>query len=98
LSYAVGGLGLNGVWRYVDSMHDINFPEYETSQYDSFDLYASYAIEDGPLGGIILSAGIENLTDEDTPIFPSWSNANTDASQYDVVGRRFFVSVRYSTF
>ena len=98
LSYAVGGLGLNGVWRYVDSMSDINFPDYETSQYDCFDLYASYTVQDGPLGGIVLSAGVENLTDEDPPIFPTWSNANTDASQYDVLGRRFFVSVRYSTF
>ena len=98
LSYAVGGLDLSGVWRYVDSMHDMNFPDYETSQYDCFDLHASYTVKDGPLGGMVLSAGIENLTDEEPPIFPSWSNANTDASQYDVVGRRYFVGVRYSTF
>ncbi len=98
LSYTVGGLGVNGVWRYVDSMHDINFQDYEISQYDCFDLYASYTVKDGPLDGMILSAGVENLTDEEPPIFPTWSNANTDASQYDVLGRRFFVSVRYSTF
>ena len=51
LSYAVGGLDLNGVWRYVDSMHDANLPGLRVPHYDYFDLYASYAIENGLLGG-----------------------------------------------
>ena len=43
-----------------------------------------------------LRVGVENLTDEDPPIFPSYSQANTDPSQYDVLGRRYYMSLRYS--
>ncbi len=45
--------------------------------------------------GLVLRAGVQNLTDKDPPIFPSWSLANTDASQYDVLGRRYFIGVEY---
>jgi hypothetical protein len=47
------------------------------------------------LGGLRLGVGIENLTDADPPIFPSRVEANTDPSQYDVFGRRCYVSLRY---
>ena len=40
--------------------------------------------------------GVENLTDEDPPIFPSFVQANTDPSQYDAFGRRYYASLRYS--
>ena len=43
-----------------------------------------------------MRVGLENVTDEDPPIIPSWNQANTEASQYDVLGRRYFVSLRYS--
>jgi len=33
------------------------------------------------------------LTDQDPPIFPSWVAANTDPSQYDVLGRRYYVNL-----
>ena len=39
---------------------------------------------------------IQNVTDEDAPIFPSPVQANTDPSQYDVFGRRYYASLRYS--
>jgi outer membrane receptor protein involved in Fe transport len=98
LSYALDGVDVTGAWRYVDSMRDANFPDFEVPAYNSFDLFASYRIKDGPLSGVTLSAGIENLTNQDPPIFPTWSNANTDASQYDVIGRRYFIGARYSSF
>ena len=63
--------------------------------YDYFDLEASYAVRDGSLDGLVLRAGVENLTDKDPPIFPSSVDANTDPSQYDVLGRRYFLSVQY---
>jgi outer membrane receptor protein involved in Fe transport len=104
LQYAVGGLNLGAGWRYIDSMEDggrygpdLDVPRFDVvvPHYDYFDLEASYAFHDGPLDGLVLRAGVENLTDEDPPIFPSWSVANTDASQYDVLGRRWFLSVVY---
>lgn len=47
------------------------------------------------LEGLTLRAGVENLTDEDPPIFPSWVAANTEPSQYDVLGRRYYVNLTY---
>jgi iron complex outermembrane receptor protein len=46
--------------------------------------------------GLRIGIGVENLTDEDPPIFPSYIQANTDPSQYDVFGRRYYASLRYS--
>ena len=43
-----------------------------------------------------LRVGIENVTDEDPPIVPSSKGPNTDSSQYDVLGRRYYASLRYS--
>jgi outer membrane receptor protein involved in Fe transport len=42
-----------------------------------------------------LRAGVENLTDAEPPIFPSWIAANTDPSQYDVLGRRYYLEMGY---
>jgi outer membrane receptor protein involved in Fe transport len=104
LGYTVGGLTMGARWRYVDSMADGGRtpPEFQlpdvnvvVPHYDYFDLEASYEVREGQLGGLVLRAGIENLADKDPPIFPSWSVANTDASQYDVLGRRYFVGVEY---
>ena len=58
---------------------------------DYFDLDVGYAIEDGWFDGLTIRAGVENLTDEPPPIFPSWVDANTDPSQFDVLGRRYYV-------
>jgi len=48
---------------------------------------------DGRLDGVTIRAGVENLADESPPIFPFWPNANTDPSQFDVLGRRYFVTM-----
>jgi iron complex outermembrane recepter protein len=45
--------------------------------------------------GLRLGFGIENVTDRDPPIFPSAVAANTDPQQYDVLGRRYFVTLNY---
>ena len=48
------------------------------------------------LEGLQLGIGVENLTDEDPPIFPSLVQENTDPSQYDAFGRRYYVTLHYS--
>ena len=48
---------------------------------------------DGWLDGLTIRAGIENLTDELPPIFPAGLFANTDPSQFDVLGRRYFFTL-----
>ena len=104
LGYSVGGANFGARWRYIDSMADggrygpdIDVPRFDVvvPHYDYFDLEASYEVRNGALDGLVLRAGVENLTDKDPPIFPSWVDANTDPSQYDVLGRRYFLSVEY---
>jgi outer membrane receptor protein involved in Fe transport len=99
VSYAWQDLTLGAGWRYVDSMTDGDTtldPVFRVPHVDYFDLDASYAFSAGPLQGLELRTGVENLTDEDPPIFPSFVQANTDPSQYDVFGRRYYASLRYS--
>ncbi len=53
----------------------------------------SYSVNDGWFDGLTIRAGVENLTDEPPPVFPNWVAANTDPSQFDVLGRRYFVTL-----
>jgi len=99
LSYAWQALTLDARWRYIGGMKDADTaiePEFPIPQYDYFDLGASYGFDEGALAGLQLRVGVENVTDEDPPIFPSYSQSNTDPSQYDVLGRRYYMSLRYS--
>ncbi len=99
LRYAWRELEVGLAWRYVDSTLDTSrFGDTKTSdvtvpQRDYFDLDASYAFGDGWLDGLTIRAGVENLTDEQPPIFPNWALANTDPSQFDVLGRRYYVTL-----
>jgi iron complex outermembrane recepter protein len=99
LSYAWRDLTLGATWRYIDAMTDADTslsPAFRVPSMDYFDLDASYEFAAGVLGGLSLGVGVENLTDGDPPIFPSHVGANTDPSQYDVFGRRYYASLRYS--
>ena len=99
VSYAWGDLTVGAGWRYIDSMLDANKnwdPVFKIPETNYFDLDASYEFSSGSLRGLRIGLGVENLTDEDPPIFPSQVQANTDSSQYDVFGRRYYASLRYS--
>jgi len=80
-------------WRYVDSMHDVSETDVTVPSRDYLDLDVSFTMQDRWFEGIVFRVGVENLTDEPPPIFPSWGLANTDPSQYDVLGRRFYVNL-----
>jgi iron complex outermembrane recepter protein len=98
VSYGWQALALDARWRYIDGMQDADRtldPVFRIPHYDYFDLGASYDFSDGVLDGLQLRAGVENLTDEDPPIFPSYAQGNTDPSQYDVLGRRYYLSLKY---
>ena len=99
VSYGWGDLTVGASWRYIDSMKDSDSgldPEFEIPQVDYFDLSANYDFASGFLDGLRIGIGVENVTDEDPPIFPSYIQANTDPSQYDVFGRRYYASLRYA--
>jgi iron complex outermembrane receptor protein len=86
-------LGVGAAWRYVDAMHDADGPgfgwDYRVPSRHYYDLFAE---GDFASFGLTLRAGVENLADEQPPLIPSWTGANTEPSQYDVLGRRFYVS------
>jgi len=94
-SYAWRGVDLTARWRYVDSMEDGQFPDFTVPSRDYLDLYAQYIFASPALDGLRLGIGIENVTDQDPPIYPSYVQANTDPSQYDVLGRRYFIRLNY---
>jgi outer membrane receptor protein involved in Fe transport len=96
LGYAFAGFDVSGRWRFIESMRDVEIGTYEVPDYSYYDLYAGYAVDSGRLEGLSLHLGIENLTDKDPPIFPSWSEVNTDPSQYEIFGRRYFLSASYA--
>ncbi len=99
LSYAWGDLTVGASWHYIDAMTDSNLdldPQFRIPSMDYFDLNASYEITTGVLDGLQIGVGVENLTDEEPPIFPSFIQANTDPSQYDAFGRRYYANLRYS--
>ena len=103
LGYHLEGIGLNARWRYVDGMVDrvydgrsSDYPQFTVPSVSYFDLTASYAFEHGSARGLTLRGGVVNLTDEAPPIYPSWVQANTDPSTYEVLGRRYFVNLAYA--
>jgi len=99
LRYEWQALTLGAGWRYVDAMLNRDPPgfdwNYRVPSQDYLDLFAGHVFEAGALDGLTLRVGVENLTDETPPLVPSAIQANTDASQYDVLGRRYFLNLSY---
>ena len=96
MRYDVGSLGVGGEWRYISSMmsRDARW-NFRVPSQSYLGLFAIYAMPLGVLDGLTLRGGIENLTDEDPPLFPDYIAANTDPSQYDVLGRRYYLQMVY---
>jgi outer membrane receptor protein involved in Fe transport len=94
--YSWAGVSVGAQWRFIDGMRDAD-PEtqFDVPSRDYFDVFAGYDFEDGTLAGLSVHAGVENLTDEAPPIFPSYVQANTDPSQYDTLGRRYYARLTY---
>jgi len=84
-------------WHFVDSTVDTSrfFKTTDVSvpSRDYFDIDAGYSFGGGWLDGVRIRAGVQNLTDEAPPIIPLYANANTDPSQFDVLGRRYYVTM-----
>jgi outer membrane receptor protein involved in Fe transport len=96
VDYAWSGIDLGMQWQYVDSMLDADpTTGFEVPSRSYYDAFIGYGFDRGPLSGLSVHAGVENLTDEQPPIFPSWVQANTDASQYDTLGRRYYLRMTY---
>ena len=95
-NYTVGPFTAALRWRFVDKMTDQSCIGKSTCTAISppavnyFDATAGWKINDQ----YELSAGVNNLTDKQPPFFTSFTQANTDPSTYDVLGRRYFVGFK----
>lgn len=95
IGYTRHALSVVGRWNYIDGMRDATYPYFEVPARNYLDVGASWAIGSGTYDGLSLQAGIDNLTDTDPPVFPSYAQANTDPSVYDVLGRRYYLGASY---
>jgi len=95
LRYGWQGLTFYSRWQHVDAMRDARYANFRVPSRDYVDAGATYEFDDGWLEGLTATLGVENLLDEAPPIFPSYSQSNTEPALYDVLGQRYFVSLRY---
>jgi outer membrane receptor protein involved in Fe transport len=94
--YMVGGLTTSVVWTYLGKFHSFWESDFEVPSTSYFDLTLAYEFDAGHLHGLSLRAGIANILDEQPPIFPDYQQANTDPSVFDVIGRRYWLSLNYA--
>jgi outer membrane receptor protein involved in Fe transport len=96
LNYSVGPVNAALRWRHIDGMLDQSCIGKSTCTatsppaFDYFDLTGAWKINDR----YELSAGVNNLGDKQPPFFTSFTQANTDPSTYDVLGRRYYIGFR----
>ena len=93
VTYANGPISTALTWRYIDKMSNANnvgttgtAPGAAARNY--LDLNAKWAVRQG----LVLNAGVVNLTDEDPPQFGT-SPGTTSLSTYDLIGRHYYVSL-----
>lgn len=92
------------VWRewrvaatltHVDGMRDAEYRQFAIPSASYLDLRAALALRGSLMAEATLEFGVDNVTDLEPPLFPSYQQANTDPSRYDVLGRRYWVALRY---
>jgi outer membrane receptor protein involved in Fe transport len=95
-SYNVGGLSVQLVNRFIDKMVHANTvtggsPISNTGTPATWyhDISARYALTKN----LSIRGGISNLTDQAPRLYSPNIQANTDPSTFDVLGRRYFVSL-----
>ena len=105
LGYGVDAFDIRWTIRYVDGMQAVNANASRgpvlvgivpfTPSYENHRLTGTWH----PNDQLSLMVGVDNLMDEEPPIYTSDSRAgvqaNTDPSTFDVRGRRYFMSLSY---
>jgi len=95
LGYLWNGIDFFTRWQHIAGMRDVRVRDFEVPSYDTVALGASYQFGTGTLHGLAARVGVDNVFDQEPPIFPSWQQANTDPTQYDVLGRRWYFGLSY---
>ena len=88
VNYSTGPYTVGARWRRVGEM-DIYRTANSLDSIDYFDLLGTWEFKDG----VVLRAGVNNLTDEGPRTWTPGIQANTDPSTYDTLGRRYFVGL-----
>jgi iron complex outermembrane receptor protein len=90
-------VGLSHTW--IPEVDDLVAPvPARIEAYHTFDLRAGYTFSGSSnawLRGLRLSAGVNNLLDEDPPLILGEQDQGRDINTYDAIGRLFFVSASY---
>jgi iron complex outermembrane receptor protein len=94
--YRIRDLTLGIAWQYFGSVQDYQYRAFDVPSRSYVDLSAVYDFKSGSLDGLSLRAGVTNVLNQEPPIFPTYQQANTDPSVYDVLGRRYFVGLNYA--
>jgi outer membrane receptor protein involved in Fe transport len=88
LNYKVDRFDFDFRWRTIGQMFDPN--HFRVPEVDYFDIDGRMKLNNA----IELRVGVSNLLDKQPPTYPTASQANTDPSTYDVLGRRYFVGLK----
>ncbi len=92
--YAWRDWRMTATLMHVDGMRDAQYRSFTVPSASYLDLGAAFTMRSGWLDDATLEFGVDNVTDVEPPLFPSYQQANTDPSQYDVLGRRYWVALR----
>jgi outer membrane receptor protein involved in Fe transport len=96
-TYAVGPAAAGLRWRHLPSVKAQDYLVApctatrcfaDTASWDQFDLYGSFKVSDM----FSVRAGVDNLLDKDPPVTRGIPGS-TDAQNYDILGRRYYVGV-----
>lgn len=102
LTFAKAGSLAGLRWRHYDSVHDVSYATNPNTtvrgvpSYNIFDLFGSFHVGDG----VLIRLGVDNMFNK-SPEFiglaaTQTANGFTDASFYDVLGRRYYVGAKFN--
>ena len=95
LSFEAASWRVNWGMRYISATNDALRPAAVTSDAKAESVIYHNLGASMYWGEAVIAVGINNLTNVTPPYFHSAFNANTEPGMYDVIGRRFFSSVRW---
>jgi iron complex outermembrane receptor protein len=88
LNWRNGDFTVGARWRRVGEMTQFGTTNVIPTT-DYFDLLGSWAVNDS----VALRVTVNNLTDEQPPVYSPGVQANTDPSTYDTLGRRYSIGL-----
>lgn len=86
-NYEAFGVGVR--WRYQGAVENFNNRDQSLDAVNYVDLNTSWKLNEM----VTLRGGVNNLADKQPPVYSPAIAANTDPSTYDLIGRRYYVSL-----